>query len=107
MRGRIKRIITNDAAKNVYPTSMDLATLANEPERALRAIQAQQATAQTQDEGALTSTIAKRIAAIGNALGIDTDSPAAVSNMVGLLSALGTANRQLDRKSWLEPPPRG
>ena len=82
VRSRIKKIITSDSSKNLYPTQMDLATLAHEPERSLRAIQAQQASAQAAEEGSFTSNIAKRIASIGDALGIDTDSPAGVSNMV-------------------------
>ena len=99
VRTRLRKMKTVDAAKNIYPTRIDFATLSQRPEATLKAIEAQQLASVNQDEMVFTSAIAKRVATIGRALGMDSRNPESIAKMVGLLSALGSANRQLDRIS--------
>ena len=99
VRTRLRKMKTVDAAKNIYPTRIDFATLSQRPEATLKAIETQQLASVNQDEMVFTSAIAKRVATIGRALGMDSRNPESIAKMVGLLSALGSANRQLDRIS--------
>lgn len=70
VRTRLRKMKTVDAAKNIYPTRIDFATLSQRPEATLKAIEAQQLASVNQDETVFTSAIAKRVATIGRALGI-------------------------------------
>lgn len=99
VRTRLRKMKTVDAAKNIYPTRIDFATLSQRPEATLKAIETQQLASVNQDEMVFTSAIAKRVATIGRALGMDSRNPESTAKMVGLLSALGSASRQLDRIS--------
>ena len=99
VKSRLRRMRSVESNKNIYPTKADFATLCHKPEQTLRAIEAQQMTSTNQDETTYASAIAKRVASVGRALGLDSRSPEAITRMVGLLSALGSASRQLDRIS--------